>query len=975
MDIKGEPPDEKRPRNDRDDLKPTTGQSDGTLHLSGSGTASTQPQTTPVHRDLKIDNVIRPGTGHLNLRGHAPQVEQTNLPSPPEAEAKGAELRGDAKSSSSATGTLTDAPPAQPARKAGRTKRRAKSAAAAPLQPTPSRKDATAPGADITVNLSMEPGSAVGQVEAAPQSPAVVGELKATESPDRAFITGQVSQGPAPTVIAEISNDEASSTSRPDSLDMKADAKAFAQIAMSRTTKPPLAVGVFGHWGAGKSFFMDLVQEEIRQIATDSRDLPPNPQGESDFHDKVVRIRFNAWHYAETQLWASLVGHIFQELAAATSPDERDEVLGKLHTARKLTFEAANSLVEARREHRLARHELEGAKTDLAKAKAKPVRTVNLFADMMVSAFQDSKDGEVQAARNDIETAAQELGLGSLITSTQELTDEGAALLRNGLQARDIFWSMTKNMGSAWEVAGYVFLVLAIPLGLAALLRYGLDYVQMHGAAIAEAIAYCTTLAGALSLWVRKAAGPVLTAVQKLRAAKERLDKHVAANLKKYEDLVAANEAHLAKASASVEAASDVLKATSARLAQAREEMHGQSASNRLINFVRARASDGEYAKHLGIISTIRKDFEELSNFVSGKVKNPQGSSDRELKEIRRQIAAILRRTRRERLLTKEEVADLKLLAKGNEEKPLPFERIVLFIDDVDRCPPAKVVEVLQAVHMLLAFKLFVVFVAVDVRWLSSSLAHEYKGMLTEPDAENPLTSASDYLEKIFQIPYWVPPITAESSRKLLYSILPIADGSPTAVDAPPPVAQAAPEAVTGGVKYELVALDSTERELLAAFAGVLDSPRKVIRFANVARFLKVRGRLGSADRESRQRTARLFAQLAIATAVPEQYTPWRFALDRMKDSTLKQMRQHMDDSPLVQYPVVKTTMAILETYVDGESSAGLLVEADAWAGRLSFSQPPVDFDGKAAARFDDFEALGSGDPASAAATGSDSQA
>ena len=49
-------------------------------------------------------------------------------------------------------------------------------------------------------------------------------------------------------------------------------------------------------------------------------------------------------------------------------------------------------------------------------------------------------------------------------------------------------------------------------------------------------------------------------------------------------------------------------------------------------------------------------------------------------------------------------------------------DRIILYIDDLDRCPEANVVEVLQAVHLLLAFPLFVVVVGVDSRWLLHSL-------------------------------------------------------------------------------------------------------------------------------------------------------------------------------------------------------------------------------------------------------------
>jgi hypothetical protein len=32
-----------------------------------------------------------------------------------------------------------------------------------------------------------------------------------------------------------------------------------------------------------------------------------------------------------------------------------------------------------------------------------------------------------------------------------------------------------------------------------------------------------------------------------------------------------------------------------------------------------------------------------------------------------------------------------------------PLQRIVLYVDDLDRCPPRRVVEVLTAVHLMLA--------------------------------------------------------------------------------------------------------------------------------------------------------------------------------------------------------------------------------------------------------------------------------
>ncbi len=96
------------------------------------------------------------------------------------------------------------------------------------------------------------------------------------------------------------------------------------------------------------------------------------------------------------------------------------------------------------------------------------------------------------------------------------------------------------------------------------------------------------------------------------------------------------------------------------------------------------------------------------------------------------------------------------------EDKLFPrIDRIILYIDDLDRCPEKNVVEVLQAVHLLLAFPLFIVVVGVDPRWLLRSLERhsavfsagtEQNGSNGELD-EDPLWQSTpmNYLEKIFR--------------------------------------------------------------------------------------------------------------------------------------------------------------------------------------------------------------------------------
>lgn len=121
----------------------------------------------------------------------------------------------------------------------------------------------------------------------------------------------------------------------------------------------------------------------------------------------------------------------------------------------------------------------------------------------------------------------------------------------------------------------------------------------------------------------------------------------------------------------------------------------------------------------------------------------------------------------------------------------------MLYIDDLDRCEPRRVVEVLQAVHLLLAMPLFVVVVAVDPRWLLRALKVHYPEMLLDPNptsragalltADEPeaerlheeqppvaasLASPRDYLEKIFQIPYTVPAMSPAASMDYVRDLL-----------------------------------------------------------------------------------------------------------------------------------------------------------------------------------------------------------
>ena len=153
------------------------------------------------------------------------------------------------------------------------------------------------------------------------------------------------------------------------------------------------------------------------------------------------------------------------------------------------------------------------------------------------------------------------------------------------------------------------------------------------------------------------------------------------------------------------------------------------------------RSARLEYGAQLSMVSQLRKDFEELTWLLKSK-----GGASRELK----QAAATL-------------CADGTLPADdagtGPDPKPatpapLEVDRIVLYIDDLDRCSAKDVVKVLQAVNLLLTFRLFVVVIGVDGRWLEASLSRHYDRLLRSP---------VEYLEKIIQLPFVLRPMSPDA--------------------------------------------------------------------------------------------------------------------------------------------------------------------------------------------------------------------
>ncbi len=216
----------------------------------------------------------------------------------------------------------------------------------------------------------------------------------------------------------------------------------------------------------------------------------------------------------------------------------------------------------------------------------------------------------------------------------------------------------------------------------------------------------------------------------------------------------------------------------------------------------------------------------------------------------------------------------------GGSVGPPPLQRIVLYVDDLDRCPPEKVVDVLRAVHLLLALPLFVVIVAVDPRWLRRALQQHHTALFQAGERGGEWqASPVDYLDKIFQVPYALRPI-GERADSYIRSLLPEAvqqlplpvastpaptetttaqqratptvSGQPD-VDLDTPghkhdalrekagrLAESSPVRRVDDLRPEGLRLSAAERELLPRLGPLLSTPRSAKRLVNLYRLLRI---------------------------------------------------------------------------------------------------------------------------------------
>lgn len=612
-----------------------------------------------------------------------------------------------------------------------------------------------------------------------------------------------------------------------DRLDIALDVKTLSAVILSTDVKPPLSIGLFGNWGTGKTFFMDCMQAEITRLSRETQGAK-----ERRFHARVAQIRFNAWHYIDANLWASLVSHIIEELSKKVQPVgdplvERNHLVVQLQTAQELKKDAEHEMVRATETRTNVERELHQVSADRAREQ---VALHNLRA---IDLWRVVRDDDALAKK--LDAASDALGMPRALASVQELD----AAVRDVHQLGSRVYALARTVTRSPGLLGLLILIALGTIGAPALLWLlgkwpsHLPVLPAASAFIAELTAGATLLA-ALLRGPRKLVNQALEQLELAhRRAHELLEEKRNARSKQEIEL----EKKIEELGAKVASATQQFAAAEAKVREIEAKINEIDDGRSLSKYLLQRFQTEDYRRHLGLVSTIRRDFEKLSELL--------------------EIAA-------------------------KESRTEPIQRIVLYVDDLDRCPAPRVMEVLQAVHLLLAFELFVVVVGVDPRWLLHSLERSYSAFRRGGGGKlgrRWVTTPQNYLEKIFQIPFSLRPMGEEGFGKLLGALLsdtqsagsPAVDVAVTAVDADanegrattstststsaptPPAGTRSAAAHTKGtpppppappppapqLNYDALRIRPWERAYAARLHAFMPSPRAAKRFANVYRLLK----------------------------------------------------------------------------------------------------------------------------------------
>jgi WD40 repeat protein/predicted KAP-like P-loop ATPase len=549
-----------------------------------------------------------------------------------------------------------------------------------------------------------------------------------------------------------------------DRLNVKLEINALTNLLMLRDLQPPMAVGILGSWGSGKSFCLYLMKQRINEIRSEAL-TEAQAWGDTDqlfpYVGHIYQIEFDAWTYAKSNLWASLMQKVFLELNRQISLEQKLEAAKVDLLKGGQIWKALNYMSDKNRRQILESH----LTRDVFKF------WEDIDSSEKVSSVLWERLGRVQ--QHDIKRLRVEQE--SLFEKQRELSKKYIAIevkvdQRIRQDSRALVWTslsedLSKVMGKTFEMlqprlinkneADKVRTILEelepdfwqsllrttrkIP-GFTTLFILSLLLLAISPW-LANQLSSSSQIREMLDILLRSPAFiigiPFVNRIWKgwrryRKQVKQVLDRYQQDVVAQREELIKSRHAHIeiekSKDTELVELEKEV-KLQQVHVEHVQQRISIATTYNSLTDLIDARLQTDPYSEQLGLLQQVKGDIEDLTDCLVIQDDDPDHVKKNKIELFQRGPA-----------------------------------RVVLYIDDLDRCPPAKVVEVLEAVQLLIKTSLFIVVLSIDDRYIARALEEVYKGVLKRRGKP----SGIDYLEKIVQISYRMRSISPSNMKNYL---------------------------------------------------------------------------------------------------------------------------------------------------------------------------------------------------------------
>jgi KAP family P-loop domain len=682
-----------------------------------------------------------------------------------------------------------------------------------------------------------------------------------------------------------------------DFLTTSTEADSLARLIASRTLAPPFSLGLFGGPGSGKSFLAKVMMNRVWELSR--RMQRESHRSDENIVSPIIQVELNAWYSAGVSPWIILAERIYDALRGSAANDTSietqadtqpayNEFLINLPTPRQIHDRLQTELRSAEAAVEEASREHEGQSTEFGRInKSKALLESTSPWPQITNQFNEQV---VSEAVNQIDQDGKKLGLPQLSQDLEVLyqlledtkTVGGrAGILTNIRVARRYFRSA-------------LLIVLAILLaGLAGF--FGYYVLSRVGEFEKQITTFFAGVAGVSALV--GAIGVLLTGISQNQAARalQRLQTFETTLSSIRVDLVADHNRAVSEAGEELDRLRRAIVETAERLASARRS--ATIARSHLVEFRRRPLN-------LSIAEAYRQYDSSLKDSITTDGPSSQTSLQLMIRSDMEHLS----------MLSQEAYYRSTLTAGPPESDFQAPARILVYVDDLDRCDPSTMVAYLQAIQHLLGFPLFAVIVLVDPRRLSRALRSydmlDAVGTVGSDEATES-SDVTEYLAKLFQFHLWMKPVTAEASLDLASQLNP--------------------------------AWSDEETHRFQQVARVLKAPSHIVQLARLfdfARLLQSSEQVGpietsphstnvlEGDPRRHESIFALLIHLAVLTIAPALSRRFVDAIDRAdRTSTVEQLQQDLHDGKLL----TRAISELLDLYSYGTNSSTAMMGLQRW--------------------------------------------